>query len=97
LISKGPSSNTVISRQDLNLKTPKKKVKQEKNESQTLKSIENNIFSPMKLLEQTLRERTKKMDMKGTEHLIFDEKVVERVRQKTRRPKPLCEKKKIVE
>ncbi|KAJ8706571.1 hypothetical protein PYW07_012649 [Mythimna separata] len=115
-----PPSNTSSSRQDLNLKTPKKlqqtssktnileNIKKSKStptkrdfksaskvsdDFQNLspgKGLELKYISPSKMLEESLRNRM------GSNNVTLDENLVEDLRKKFRKPKPLSEKRKIV-
>ncbi|CAH1642747.1 unnamed protein product [Spodoptera littoralis] len=102
-----PQTNTALSRQELNLKPPKI---QETNILESLLSKKPNpgkespnkidldtseykYQSPMKMLEESLRVKMKNL---GAKNVILDEKTVESLRRKFRKPKPLREKRKIV-
>uniref|UniRef100_A0A2H1VJX7 SFRICE_006717 n=1 Tax=Spodoptera frugiperda TaxID=7108 RepID=A0A2H1VJX7_SPOFR len=102
-----PQTNTSLSRQELNLKPPKI---QETNILETLlnqkpypgkespnkmemDTYEYKYQSPMKMLEESLRVKMKNL---GAKNVILDEKTVEGLRMKFRKPKPLREKRKIV-
>ncbi|KAM3955985.1 uncharacterized protein ACR2FA_010039 [Aphomia sociella] len=76
--------DTATSRQELNLKSPKRPYL----EATVHKNIE--IQSPGKLLEYSLKEVTRQSE------ITVDPKLLEQVRLKFRKPKPLSEKKRIV-
>lgn len=82
-----------VTRQDLNLKPPRKPqyclIK-----PTVLKNIEQNLLSPIKLLEKGVQE---KINSEEIDNVIIDEKILEEVREKFRKPKPLCVKRKIVD
>ncbi|XP_022835122.1 uncharacterized protein LOC111362647, partial [Spodoptera litura] len=102
-----PPTNTTLSRRELNLKPPKI---QETNILESLLSKKPNpgkespskidldtseckYQSPMKMLEESLRVKMKNL---GAKNVILDEETVEGLRRKFRKPKPLREKRKIV-
>ncbi|KAJ8704908.1 hypothetical protein PYW08_012228 [Mythimna loreyi] len=112
-------SNTSSSRQDLNLKTPKKlqettsksnlienilktklsptkrdlksasKVADDFQSLSPSKGLELKYMSPTKMLEESLRDRM-------GHNVVLDESLVEELRNRFRKPKPLSEKRKIV-
>ncbi|KAJ2941680.1 hypothetical protein O0L34_g10472 [Tuta absoluta] len=90
---KDTKSDTASARLDLNLKPPRRHMIPTKpftttpQESPVLKTIENTIFSPTKLVEKKM----KGLGVKNTS----SEKVVMKIKEKLRKPRPLCVKKKI--
>ncbi|XP_047543012.1 uncharacterized protein LOC125075333 [Vanessa atalanta] len=84
--SDGDKSVTEISRQELNLKAPRGRI----SEHSPLKSVENKLLSPLKLLNRDLYDKL------NEKSLVLDQNVLEEVRHKFKRPKPLVVKKKII-
>ncbi|XP_068627136.1 uncharacterized protein [Battus philenor] len=87
------SDDITTSRLELNLKAPKKPLRPII-EPDLLKNVENMLLSPLKLLEQGLYEKISKVDAEAVQ---FDSrKLLEEMRQRFKKPKPLVEKRKIV-
>ncbi|CAG9790473.1 unnamed protein product [Diatraea saccharalis] len=84
-------TNTIISREELNLKTPRKSIMKSESVEQ-MKSIEN-LLSPRKLLETKLAEK----NLCGDTENALDESLLERLKEKVGKPRPLSKKKKIVD
>nr|XP_026483164.1 uncharacterized protein LOC113391417 [Vanessa tameamea] len=82
----GDKSVTEVSRQELNLKSPRGRI----SEHSPLKSVENKLSSPLKLLNRDLYDKL------NEKSLVLDQNVLEEVRHKFKRPKPLVVKKKII-
>ncbi|XP_050360043.1 uncharacterized protein LOC126779906 [Nymphalis io] len=76
-----------VSRQELNLKAPKGRI----SERAPLENVENKLLSPLKLLNKDLYDR-----ILNEKSLVLDQNVLEEVRHKFKRPKPLVVKKKII-
>ncbi|KAL4719929.1 hypothetical protein ACJJTC_006793 [Scirpophaga incertulas] len=89
------TSNTTRSRQELNIKPPKRRTRMDNTD--THQDVAEKFMSPVKLLEETLREKKRRLDKTETENIMLDEGLIESLRRKMRKPKPLCEKKKIVD
>ncbi|XP_059047576.1 uncharacterized protein LOC131842997 [Achroia grisella] len=81
---KDSKRDTASSRQELNLKAPRRRLV----EATVLKNI--GIKSPGKLLEYSLKEVTRQSD------IVIDAALLDTVRLKFKKPKPLCVKKRIV-
>ncbi|CAH0404046.1 unnamed protein product [Chilo suppressalis] len=77
--------DTVTSRRELNLKSPKRRIKNDSQDS--TKPCDNMLLSPVKLLELKLAER-------GTENVLEDS-LVQRLKEKIGKPRPLSVKQKI--
>ncbi|KAJ0184267.1 hypothetical protein K1T71_000690 [Dendrolimus kikuchii] len=77
-----------IARLELNLKPPKRLLLS----LQKVKFSSSPITSPTKLLEQCVQERSEYLDIK----IVLNESVVENVRRKLLKPRPLMEKTRIV-
>ncbi|KAF9416879.1 hypothetical protein HW555_005882 [Spodoptera exigua] len=104
-----PQTNTALARQELNIKPPKiqethilenihKQNTATQPDKESPKKIDKETFeykyeSPMKLLEESLRVKMKNL---GAKNIILDEKTIEGLRKKFKKPKPLREKRKIV-
>ncbi|XP_026325606.1 uncharacterized protein LOC113234487 [Hyposmocoma kahamanoa] len=87
--------NTTGSRRSLNLKPPMKPNTEPKYlDPKVLQDLENKLLSPLKMVDQGLHEKIKTMGVKNVK--IDSQKVVDEMRKKLKRPKPLSEKRRIV-
>ncbi|CAH2083825.1 unnamed protein product [Euphydryas editha] len=84
--AKDYTNTTELGRRELNLKSPKSRLI----EQSSLLNIENKISSPLKLLKKDLYEKI------CSNSFILDQEILDEVQSKYRKPKPLTEKKKII-
>ncbi|CAK1592368.1 unnamed protein product [Parnassius mnemosyne] len=89
-----PKSDITASRLELNLKPPKKPPRGILEPLNTLKDIENILISPLKMFEQGLYERISQVGIKDLK--LDSNQLVEQMRERFRKPRPLVEKKKII-
>ncbi|CAG4995347.1 unnamed protein product [Parnassius apollo] len=89
-----PKSDITASRLELNLKPPKKPPRGILEPLNMLKDIENILISPLKIFEQGLYERISKVGIK--ELKLDSNQLIEQMRQRFKKPRPLVEKKKII-
>ncbi|XP_028177779.1 uncharacterized protein LOC114365409 [Ostrinia furnacalis] len=92
--SQSNSLNQRAEHQDVPNLTQEQKIPKYKGTETILKDIENTLLSPVKLIEQGFREKAKSL---GAAESVIEPKVLEKLRHKFRKPKPLSEKRKIVD
>ncbi|CAG4969845.1 unnamed protein product [Colias eurytheme] len=84
------SENTLTSRSELNLKPPRRRIFEP-----YYKNLENKLQSPIKLLEKKLCEKLE--DIETLDSLAWNSsEVIDVIKEKIRKPRPLAVKKKIV-
>ncbi|XP_038221358.1 uncharacterized protein LOC119839211 [Zerene cesonia] len=84
------SDNTMASRGELNLKPPKRRIAET-----YYKNLENKLQSPIKLLEKRLCEKLEHIET--LDSFAWDSsEVIDAIREKIRKPRPLAVKKRIV-
>ncbi|XP_023944777.1 uncharacterized protein LOC112050690 [Bicyclus anynana] len=91
------SANTTRSREELNLRTPKRPNPNHTDPVQPAdpvpKQPENDLLSPLKLLKQGLIE---KISVTEADKIIFEPSLMEQIRKKFSKPRPLCVKRKMI-